>query len=45
VKERELLGYMGVDGMILLKCIFKKWNMKLWTGFNWLRIATGGGLL
>jgi hypothetical protein len=30
---------------IILKCIFKKWDGKAWTGLIWLRIGTvGGGL-
>jgi hypothetical protein len=31
----------GVDGKIILKWIFEKWD----GGMNWLRIWTGGGLL
>jgi hypothetical protein len=31
----------GVDGMILLKYIFRKWNEKTWTGLLWLRIGAG----
>jgi hypothetical protein len=35
----------GVDGRIILKCILEKQYMKLWIGFVWLRIGTGGGML
>jgi len=31
----------GVDGRIILRCIFRKWDVGLWTGFDWLRIRTG----
>jgi hypothetical protein len=34
----------GLDGKIILRCIFKKWDGAL-TGLIWLRIGTGGGLL
>jgi hypothetical protein len=28
-----------------IKWIFKKWDVRVWTGFIWLRIGTGGGHL
>jgi hypothetical protein len=39
------LGDPGVDGRIILKCIFKKWDAETWIGLSWLRIGTDGGLL
>ena len=30
---------------IILKWIFRKWDVGVWTGSSWLRIGTGGGLL
>jgi hypothetical protein len=41
---RRTLGRPGVDGRIILKRIFKKWE-GAWTGFIRLRLKTGGGLL
>jgi len=39
------LGGPGVDGRILLRWIFSKWDVVEWTGLIWLRIGTGGGQL
>jgi len=41
--ERDQLGYPGVEGRIILKWIFDKWDGEAWTGLLWLRIGTGGG--
>jgi hypothetical protein len=35
----------GVDGRIILRWIFRKWYVGVWTGSSWLRIETGGGPL
>jgi hypothetical protein len=35
----------GVVGRIILRWIFRKWDVKLRTGSMWLRIGTGGGHL
>jgi hypothetical protein len=32
----------GVDGKVTLRCIFRKWYVRAWTGSIWLRIGTGG---
>jgi len=39
------LGDPVVEGRIILKWIFRKWDVGVWTGSNWLRIGTGGGHL
>jgi hypothetical protein len=39
--ERDHLEDPGIDGRIILRCIFKKWIVRTWTGSMWLRIGTG----
>jgi hypothetical protein len=36
--ERDHLGDPGVDGRIILRRIFRKWGVGVWTGLGWLRI-------
>ena len=45
MREREHLEEPCVDGRIILRWIFRKWDVGLWTGLIWLRIVTSGGLL
>jgi hypothetical protein len=45
LKERDHLGDPDEDRRIILSWIFRKWNVDVWTGWSWLRIRTGGGLL
>jgi len=33
------------DGRIILRWIFRKWEVGVWTGSIWLMIGTGGGHL
>jgi len=39
------LGRPGVDGRIILRWIFRKWDVGVWSRSSWLRIGTGRGLL
>jgi hypothetical protein len=32
------MGDQGIDGKIILRWIFRKWDVELWTGSSWLRI-------
>jgi len=39
------LGDPSVDGRIILRRIFRKWYVGVWTGSSWLRIGKGSGRL
>jgi hypothetical protein len=43
LRERDHWGDPGVDGKIILRRIFRKWDVGVWTGLSWLRVETGGG--
>ena len=43
--ERGPLEGPGVDGRIILRWIFMKWDVGAWTGSSWVRIGTGDGHL
>jgi hypothetical protein len=39
------LRRFSLDERIILRLIFRKWDVVVWTGLSWLRIGTGGGHL
>ena len=39
------MGDLGADGRLILRWIFGKRDVGVWTGSSWLRIGTGGGVL
>jgi hypothetical protein len=38
-------GDPNIDGRIILRWIFRKWERVVGTGWSWLRIGTGGETL
>jgi hypothetical protein len=44
-EEKRQLGRSDIDERIILRWIFRKWDIVAWTGSIWLRIGTGGGHL
>ena len=44
-RRKDHLGDPGVDGRIILRWIFRKWDLRLRTGSSWHRIGAGGGHL
>jgi len=45
LRERDHLEDPDIDGRIILRCIFRKWDVGSWTGLMWPRIGTGGGIM
>ena len=44
MRERDHLGDPGVEGRII-RWVFRKYDVGVWTGSSWLGIGTGGGHL
>jgi hypothetical protein len=42
LRERDHRGVPGIGRRIILRWIFRKWDVGVWTGLGWLRIEIGG---
>jgi hypothetical protein len=42
LRERDHLEDPGIDGRIIVRWIFRKWDVGIWTGSSWISIGTGG---
>jgi hypothetical protein len=45
LRERDYLGDTDLDGRVILRRVFRKWSVGVWTGSSWFTIGTGGGHL
>jgi len=45
LRKRDNLEDSDVDERIILRWIFMKWGVGIWTASSWLRMRTGGGHL
>ena len=45
LREKDHLGDTGAGGRIILRWIFRKWDVGVWTRSSWLMVGTGGGYL
>jgi hypothetical protein len=43
LRERDHWGDPGVDGSIILRWIFRKWDVGVWTELGWSRLETVDG--
>ena len=45
LRERDHFGNPGADGKKILRWMFRKWDVGVWTVSSWFMIGTGGGHL
>jgi len=42
LREGDHMENPDVDGRIIIRWIFMKWDVGMWTGLIWLRLERGG---
>jgi hypothetical protein len=42
LRKKDHWGDPGVDGRLILRWTFRKWDVGVWTGLSWLRIQVAG---
>jgi hypothetical protein len=45
LRKSDHLGDSCIDGRIMLRWTFRKWDVEVWNGSSWLKIGTGRGYL
>jgi len=45
LSDRDHLEDPAIEGWVMLRLIFRKWDVEEWTGSSWLRKGNGDGHL
>jgi hypothetical protein len=42
-RKRPLARPRHIDGRLILRCVFRKWDVGAWTGLSWHRVRQVAG--